>query len=237
VRTSYSSLPDAVPDHPLAVAHRHGNLVELVGLAAAAGVDMLEMDVFGYRGRLEVRHARRLGPWMLEGWHLHRSQGRPLLLAEVLAALPADAALMVDLKGRSRWAAAAIADLMSTVIPGRAYAVCGRRWSMLEPFEAVPQARVVWSAGSRRELRRLRLRLQQAPAWGVSVRRQLLTPALVGWLLERVRVVMAWHVEDAARLEQVLRLGVNGIICEDLAVLGTLLEQRVDITRPGIHRT
>lgn len=226
VAASYSSLPDRHPDHPLAIAHRHGNLVELVGLAAAAGVDLLEMDVFGHRGRLEVRHARRIGPLLLEGWRLHRPSVATLHLETVLDALPPTAGVMVDLKGGQAWTGAAVARAMAEHLPGRPYAVCGRNWSLLRAFAAVPEARVVWSAGSRRELGRLLELLRTERAWGVSVRRQLLTPAVVDALHERARVLMAWHVEDARRLEEVLRLGVSGVICDDLEVLSTLLARR-----------
>lgn len=228
---SYSSLPDRPPDHPLAIAHRHGNLLELVGLAAAAGVDLLEMDVFGHRGVLEVRHARRVGPLLLEGWRLHRWSAPPVRLEAVLAALPDEAAVMIDLKGRRGWTGPAVAAAMAAHHPGRPYAVCGRNWSLLRGFESIPEARVVWSAGSRGELDRLLGRLEQSPAWGVSVRRQLLTPELVASLRDRVRVVMAWHVEDARRLDEVLDLGVNGVICDDLQVLATLLATRATTTR------
>jgi hypothetical protein len=235
VPASYSSLPDAAPDRPLAIAHRHGNLVDLIALAAAAGVDLLEMDVYAYRNRLEVRHARRLGPWLLEGWRVHRWSGPPLELEQVLAALPPGCSLMVDLKGWRRSTGARVAATMASAGPGQPYAVCGRSWPMLAAFEGVAQARVVWSAGSRRELRRLLQRLDQAPAWGVSIRRQLLSEPMVRRLLQRVRVVMAWHVEDARRLDELLALGVNGVICEDLGVLRTLLARREGSPDPGVH--
>jgi hypothetical protein len=239
VRTSYSSLPDAVPDHPLAIAHRHGNLVELVALATAAGVDLLEMDVFAYGGALEVRHARRFGPWLLEGVRLHRRRGQRLTLQEVLVALPPEVAVMVDLKGWRPSTGRRVAAAFAADLPGRRYAVCGRRWRMLTAFEAVPEARVVYSAGSRRELRRLLARLAAAPAWGVSVRRQLLEPATVTRLRERVRVLMAWHVESVDRLHEVLALGANGVICDDLDVLGRLLLERdgPGFTRSEMHRS
>lgn len=224
--TSYSSLPDAAPDHPLAIAHRHGNLVELVTLAAAASVDLLEMDVFARGRRLEVRHARVLGPWLLDGPRLRLRRRDPLTLPTVLAALPEEAVVLVDVKGWRPWTGQRIAAAMAVGAPGRRYAVCGRRWRLLEAFAPVPEARVVWSAGSRRELSRLLRRLEARPAWGVSVRRQLLTPALVARLRERVHVVMAWHVEDSSALASVLALGVNGVICDDLEVLSELIAIR-----------
>lgn len=230
--TPYTSLPDAPHDHPLAIAHRHGNLVELVSLGAASGVDLLEMDVYALGQRLEVRHARVLGPWLLDGWRLRLRRRDPLTLPTVLAALPAGVAVMVDVKGWRPWTGRRVAAAMALGSPGRPYAVCGRSWRLLEPFAAVPEARVVWSAGNRRELARLLARLEAAPAWGVSVRRQLLTPPVVARLRERAHVVMAWHVEDAAALASVLGLQVNGVICDDLEVLRHLLkvrEQRGDV--------
>jgi glycerophosphoryl diester phosphodiesterase len=226
VGSSYSSLPDAAPDHPLAIAHRHGNLLDLVGDAAAAGVDLLEMDVYALGHRLEVRHARVVGPWLLDGWRLRLRRHDPLTLDAVLTALPIGTGVMVDLKGWRPWTGRRVAAAMRASLPGRPYAVCSRSWRLLEAFAAEPHARVVWSAGSRRELRRLLTRLEQAPVWGVSVRRQLLSAEVVRRLRDRVRVVMAWHVDDAAALERVLALGVNAVICDDLEVLATVLQLR-----------
>jgi glycerophosphoryl diester phosphodiesterase len=50
----------------LRVAHRAANDPDALAAAAAAGADLAEGDVHLRRGRLEVRHAKSLGPLP---WH------------------------------------------------------------------------------------------------------------------------------------------------------------------------
>ena len=45
------------------VAHRAGNDPSALRAALAAGADLVEADVYAFRRRIEVRHARTLGPW------------------------------------------------------------------------------------------------------------------------------------------------------------------------------
>ena len=82
------------------IAHRAGNSLErLAGAGAVA--DVVEADVHLFRGRLEVRHAKTLGPFprLWERWYLLEPDAPRLLLEEVLAAAHPGIALMLDLKG------------------------------------------------------------------------------------------------------------------------------------------
>ena len=86
----------------LAIAHRAGN--SLAGLAAAndLGVDVIECDVHGHRGRLEVRHLKTAGPlpFLWDRWELVSAAAPRLGLAELLVADRHDTTFMLDLKGR-----------------------------------------------------------------------------------------------------------------------------------------
>jgi glycerophosphoryl diester phosphodiesterase len=72
---------------------------------------------------------------------------------------------------------------------------------MLHALSADPHLRLVLSAGSRRGLRRLRVRLRRRPAYGVCVRRDLLTPSIVDELRRGAEIVLTWPVDtpDALR--------------------------------------
>lgn len=202
----------------LHVAHRAGNDVELLAPALALGADLIELDVHLRRGRLEVRHAKSLGllPWLWEPWHL--VSDRRLLLTELCAELPSEGTLMLDLKGWQPWLGRLVRDAMTGSGP---YVVCSRHWQMLDAFVDVPAVRVVHSIRTRAELARLDKRLASSPTWGLSVHRELLTPTRVAWLRERAEVVMTWPVDTRATYDDVVSLGVNGIICNDLSVLAT----------------
>jgi glycerophosphoryl diester phosphodiesterase len=97
---------------------------------------------------------------------------------------------------------------------------------MLGAFAADPHVRVVLSAGSRRGLRRLRARLGRRPAFGACVRRELLTPAVVGELHHGADVVLTWPVDTPDALEDAVRLGVSGVISKDLALLREIVAGR-----------
>jgi glycerophosphoryl diester phosphodiesterase len=218
------------PDHPLAIAHRHGNLVDLLATAAMAGVDLVETDVHAYRRRLEVRHTKSLGPWLWDKWYVVRRDRPPLVLEDLAAALPPGAELMIDIKGWQPWTGRWTALSMERGAPGRPYSVCSRHWRTLRAFRDVPHARVVHSAGSHRQLHRLRRRLSELGGYGVSVHRRLLDESLVADLRKRVAVVMTWPVNDPAALDTVLSLGANGVISDELELLRRMVAERVELT-------
>ncbi len=209
---------------PLAIAHRAGNDLDALRLALDAGVDVVEADVHGFRGRLVVHHLTTLGPlpFLLDNWTLVRSSAPRLELATLLAAARPGTRLMLDLKGRRASVGAAVARAVHEVAPDTEILVCSRHWPAVEAAAGLPYVRPVFSAGSRRELARLRALVGRRRAYGVSVSRELLSAPLVAELHRSVEVVMTWPVNDAATLRRVLDLGVTGVISDEPAVLRRL---------------
>ena len=207
----------------LTIAHRAGNSLATLRAALATGVDLIEADVHSYRRRLEIRHRKWLGPTML--WDTgevvrRRAVEVPILAAVLAAAGPAHAGrLMLDLKGLHPGLAPAVAAGLRTAVPDAPTVICTRHWWMLRAFAGDPHVRIVFSAGSRRELGLLLPRLRSARAFGVSVRRDLLTPPAVEALRACVEHVMTWPVDTAADLAYARRLGVTGVIGRNLEVL------------------
>jgi glycerophosphoryl diester phosphodiesterase len=213
----------------LAVAHRSGNTVAGLRAALEAGVDLVEADVHAYRGRLEVRHLRSSGGLPLL-WDKDTVVRRPrhgvLQLPELITALGEDHRLMIDLNGVHPRLAPTVATLLRDATPDRELTVCTKAWWMLEAFD-VPVRRV-WSAANRRGLARLRERLRdpRRTAHGVSVRRSLLTPAVVRELHDATGMVLAWPVDTPEALAQSRALGVDGVISKDLSLLGGVIGDR-----------
>ena len=111
---------------------------------------------------------------------------------------------------------------LRSTVPGVPVVICTRHWWMLSAFERDPHLRLVLSAGSPRGLARLLRRLVRGGAarwFGVSVRRDLLTPAAVDALHGSVPHVLTWPVDTAEELADARRLGVTGIIGKDLGLL------------------
>ena len=200
----------------LHIAHRAGNLLDAVAPAVALGADLVELDVHLRRGRLEVRHAKSLGPvpWLWEPWYLVREQR--LLLHAVRRALPAGVVPMLDLKGWQPWLGRLVREAMEGAPE---YVVCSRNWLMLDAFRDRAGVRVVHSVRTASELARLEARLAQRTTWGVSVHRELLTRQRVSWLRQRAEVVMTWPVDTVETYDAVVALGANGVISNDLSVL------------------
>jgi glycerophosphoryl diester phosphodiesterase len=204
----------------LAIAHRRGNTVDGLRESLAAGVDLVEADVHVRRGRLEVRHLKTMGPlpWLWDkGELVHRRLHRHLELAELIGALGEDHRLMIDLKGVHPRLAPMVARLLRESVPDRGLTVCTKSWWMLDSFD-VP-VRPVLSAASRRGLARLLARVRSAPVHGVSVRRSLLTPAVVEQLHRGTGLVMTWPVDTPEALADARRLGVDAVISKDLDLL------------------
>ena len=200
----------------LQIAHRAGNELALLQPAVALGADLVEADVHLRRGRLEVRHAKSLGPlpWLWEPWYLVRDLR--LQLADLLGALPPEATLMLDLKGWQPWLGRLVREAMQGHGP---YVVCGRHWRMLDTFGDEPGVRVVHSVRTRAELERLHRRLASTRTWGVSLHRELLTVERVAALHRHAELVMTWPIDTVADYDEVVALGVDAVISNELAVL------------------
>jgi glycerophosphoryl diester phosphodiesterase len=119
---------------------------------------------------------------------------------------------MLDLKGRQSGLPGTLADAVERVAGDRPYTVCSRTWSYLHHFQERTHARVVYSAGSPRQLARVMDRTSEVH--GISIDHELLDRATVERLRERMPIVMAWTVNDPARVEELESWGVNGLITD-----------------------
>lgn len=210
----------------LAIAHRAGNSLAGLHEANQLGVDVIECDVHHYRGRLEVRHLKTAGPlpFLWDRWELSSASAPRLGLSELLEAGAHGTMFMLDLKGRRTAAARSVAQLLHEEGHHAPVLCCGRHWRSIDVLARLPYVLPVLSARTRGELARLQVRVAQGdPVHGVSVHRQLLDRDTVALLSRHVEIVMTWPVNDAATLDRMLGLGVNGIISDEPAVLAELL--------------
>jgi glycerophosphoryl diester phosphodiesterase len=205
----------------LVVAHRAGNDPGTLRSALDHGADLVEADVHAYRGRLEIRHHKTLGPWWLwdRGELVRRTEVRLLEIRELLASVDGDPRLLLDLKGIHPRLAARLATVLTEVMPTSTVTVCTQHWWMLSAFRDLTNVRLVLSAGSRRGLRRVRSRLRGRPAYGVCVHRRLLTPEIVTELRRGAEVVFTWPVDTDDALAEARRLGVDAVIGKNLSIL------------------
>lgn len=213
----------------LAIAHRGGNSLAGLHEANLLGVDVIECDVHAFRGRLEVRHLKTAGPlpFLWDRWELVSAGAPRLGLAELLEAGRRGATFMLDLKGRHDRVGREVADLLHRRSAVEPVLVCGRAWSSVDHVAArLPYVRPVLSARNRAELDALRRRLASPgdPPYGASLHLSLLTPRVVEEVRRHAEVLMTWPVNDHRTLDQVIGLGVNGVISDEPDVLRAVLE-------------
>jgi glycerophosphoryl diester phosphodiesterase len=229
------------PPSVLAIAHRAGNSLTALHQAVTLGADVIELDVHSYRGRLEVRHLKTMGPLPLlwDRWQLRSGRAPRLVLEEVLAAAARGTLFMLDLKGRDSATGEAVARHLHEFAPDNPVLVCSRYWPALTPFERLPWVRTIRSARTRAELALLLEQMQRPEsrrAYGFSVHRSLLNSVTVPALHRHHQAVMTWPINDPVALASVLPFrasGTIGVISDELAILRQLLADRAGFDEPS----
>ena len=215
------SLPDA---RPVAIAHRAGNDLTRLECARAIGADLAELDVWLRRGRVEVRHAKTVGPLPIlrERWRFSPGWGARLDLDAVIEAAGPDLRLMVDLKSETLALSEAVAAAFDRRLPGAAYAVTTREWWLLEPFEGREQVCLIPSAAWPHELAELMPHLGERFD-ALSMHITLVEPALMSELARRGVSTCVWPVNATADLERVLGAGATGVNSDNLDLLAEVI--------------
>jgi hypothetical protein len=221
---------------PLLVAHRAGNDPASARAAAEAGADLVEADVHMRRGRLELRHPRRIGPLLWDREGLALARGAPREPGPALAALGPRPEPLLDLKGGPPRLAEAALAAARAALGERPVTIATRRWALLDRLEGAAGVRRVRSAASPREVRAL-LALAAAGRLGdgACVRADLLTPEVAGALAGSAPFLGTWPVAGAAQAERLAGLGATALILDDLALLARLAAGRLSSGRgrPG----
>jgi len=203
---------------PFFVAHRAGNDLAQLRAAEGIGLDLVEADIHLFRGRLEVRHLKTLGPIpvLWDKWRLGNPFAPRLELGRLLAATAPRTELMLDLKGRNPRLAADVLAALRPVLGRRRVIVCARGWALLEAFEDLPGISTVHSAGNARQLRALLARGRGRRLQGISAHERLLNPATVAELKGVADLVMTWPANAAWRARELVAMGVDGLITDRL---------------------
>jgi glycerophosphoryl diester phosphodiesterase len=201
---------------PFLVAHRAGNQLDLLRAAEAEHRGaIVEADVHLFRGRVEIRHLKTLGPLPVfwDCWQLAPPWRAHLQLSDLLAAASPETELMLDLKGKDpRLAERVIAEL-EPYFAKRRLSICTRAWPLLEAFDGLPVRRI-HSVGTARQLRALIRRANASRIEGVSIHERLIDLAAVTELRRVTGIVMTWPVNDLTRAAELARLGVDGLISD-----------------------
>lgn len=214
------------------VAHRAGNDLTLLREATSLGARLIECDLRLFRGRVEVRHLKTVGPLPIlwDTWHLGNPFAKRLQLHELLDAVgPLGAELMLDLKGRDPRLSAAVIAALDARRDHLPVTVCARRWELLDAFDGRDDVRTVCSVGTKWGLRRLLARRGDKRLGGVSIHARLLDEQVVRDLSEACEVVMTWPVNCTTRARTLLGWGVHGLITDDANAIAPLVLEHAQL--------
>ena len=214
----------SLPQRPLIIAHRAANDLLRLADARALGVDVIEGDVWLHRDRLEIRHKKTAGPLPLlwDKWSLASGWSPRLELSDLLRSAPPGDRLMLDLKGWNPALPARVLAALRAEESPRTIAICAQTWEFVDQFRDIPNVTRVYSIGSARMLRRFAAAPLAASAGVISINARLITEEVARQLRRPDRAIITWNVPTFARAEQLLELGVDGIITEDTQLIRQL---------------
>lgn len=201
---------------PVIVAHRAGNDPSAVETALRRA-DVIECDVHVHRGRVEVRHEKVIRPSsrLWERWYLLPAGTRVPSIDDILAVVPSDVPLLLDLKCFTRRAARRI---RRSVPEGRPLLVSCRSWWVLSVFRRRRGTVMLRSCGNRLQLRAVTMIPGLGDRVGVVAHDRLLDAEAIDVVLRRTPHLFTWAVDSLERGCRLAANGVAGLIVDDLDV-------------------
>jgi glycerophosphoryl diester phosphodiesterase len=203
--------------HVLGVAHNAGNNLGTLARALRYGADVIEIDVISARGRLVAGREQPLP-------RLARQLFRGPTLAEVWDRAAAADVVKLDIKQTDRGFLGELAAFLASRAKSRRVMIASRDpGALLYLHSRLPGVTMLFSVAFPDAVHQLQSdhALQEAIG-GVSLFQGLADASLVAWLHQHKLLILAWTVNDSQRLNELVRLGVDGITTANLAILRAL---------------
>ena len=202
---------------PVLVAHRAGNHPERFAKAMAKA-DAIELDVHIFRSRIEVRHEKVLWPTarLWERWFLLPADTEVPRLGDILRQLDEhdpEALLLVDLKLFTTRAARRIRRALPE---DRPIIVAARPWWVLRAFNDRPNTVALRSCNNKLQLWLVSRIPGLGHRTGAVVHERLLTSEAMERLVSKTPIVFSWAIPTVERGQELLNLGLKGLIVDDL---------------------
>jgi glycerophosphoryl diester phosphodiesterase len=204
----------------LAIGHNSGESSYTINRALSYGADVIEIDVALQEGRLVSAHDSP------KGWRSRIFRG--LTLEQAWEMSSEASIIQLDLKERSPAYQRKVFEFLETHQDGPPIMVSTRDtatlWSLQERY---PDVLRFLSIDDRVALE---IMLQDPELGemlnGVTVRHTLLDEVSVQRLNESGVAIIAWTVNDLERVNDLVKLGVNGITTDNLAILELIRDQK-----------
>ena len=208
--------PGLARDYPrvLGVAHNAGINLKTLETALRYGADVMEIDVISARGQLRAGRDQPL-PW------LARQVFRGPTLADAWDRAAAADIIKLDLKQSDRgFLDDLVAFLASRAKSQRVMISTRDPGSLLYLHNRLPDATMLFSVAGPDAVHQLQSDTAlQKVIGGVSVFQGLVDTNLVAWVHQHKLLILAWTVNGSQRFNQLVRLGADGIITDNLAIL------------------
>lgn len=196
------------------VAHNSGGSIEATLEALINGADVIEVDVVELDGVLYSAHTPPL-PFLGQRWF----RG-PRLDRVWAASLGADA-VMLDLKEITPGYVRLVGDFLESRPSSRQAIVASRSPWVLQLLRVrAPDAVLLLSVPDETVLRAMQNNEDLLDTIdGITVRHTVLDAENAAWLGDQRLLVFAWTVNDLERVNELMRLGVDGITSDNLAII------------------
>lgn len=205
----------------IGVAHNSGDSVSATLAALYSGADAIEIDVVSLDGALYSSHASPL-PWI--GTGVFRG---PRLEAVWTAAAQTDL-VKFDLKESSSQFLHLVHEFLAIHRQQHQVVVATDDPASLRFLDdRMPDLLLFYSIGDRRDFETLQDDENLAALIdGVTIQHEVVDAETARWLNEHELRILAWTVNDIERANELIRLGVNGITTDNLALLSLFGGQR-----------
>jgi glycerophosphoryl diester phosphodiesterase len=198
------------------IAHNSGGSISATREALAHGADIIEIDVVSSRGRL---HAAHDSPLRFIGARFFRGPS----LEDVWKAAAQAEVIKLDLKESNERYLELVAQFIAAHHGPELLVSSGNRGALARLARDAGEAIRLLSVPSAARLRDLRQDAElRRLIHGVSIRHDRLDDEAARWLEAEGLLVVTWTVNEAARLNEVVALGVDGVTTDNLAIMELL---------------
>jgi hypothetical protein len=204
----------------VAIAHNAGNDPVTTARALASGAAYVEIDVVYENGVLYAAHTPPQGTIRDVAWFL----APPVTLLDAWRYSASATGIELDIKESSPAALAQIVDFLNREWRGTPLMLSSKDPSVLATMaDKVPGAFRLLSIDTPAALQRFQDGGGPgARPDGVTVRETLINADTMKWFKGEGLLVLAWTVDDPARFDQLVGLGVDGVATDNLAITARL---------------
>ena len=209
---------DLLDDYGLVfvIAHNAGDDAETAQTALDHSADAVEIDVIMAGGRLYAAHAvppKLIAAWLFRGPRLEDAW-------EIVAKA---GAVALDLKDHSPEYEDALVAFLAERVHEQVVLMSRSLESLMRLKERLPNAHMYLSVPNRDTFDTLVAQHELAPQLdGVAMQHSQISVEIMATLKARDQRIIAWTVNDLPRVNDLVRLGVDGITTDNLAILSLL---------------